>query len=261
MYSGELCAGSPRVLGTGGAQGMAPTVQPPPSEGSGGGTGYFEALAGQGRNGGQAVGVSWASQGSSGLGESTGCRQDPGPGSDKGLNPSSTQLLSAAGGKLVLPLGPSSSPSVTGGSDPCLPSPGALNTRPPSLHPDGSSLPALCSLMPGLCVRDAVPDPDCGLSGGSLPSSREPSLVTHSWLVRFLCLSLGMGLIRPGHNFLMRQLPPLSDWEFLWGWGQGTKLCSEVGPSSGSGPEDMLGVGARGPSPQMWGSRGRCEVW
>lgn len=56
--------------------------------------------------------------------------------------------------------------------------------------------------------------------------SGEPSLTPRSWSVRFLCLSLGTGLIRPGHNFLMVQLPPPSDWEFLWGWGQGTKPCS-----------------------------------
>lgn len=88
-----------------------------------------------------------------------------------------------------------------------------------------------------------MPDPNCGLSRESLPSSKELSLVTKSWLVRFLCLSLSTGLIRPGHDFLMRQLPPPSDWEFLWGRGQGTKPCSELGPSTGSDPEEGLGVG------------------
>lgn len=57
------------------------------------------------------------------------------------------------------------------------------------------------------------------LSKEKLPSSREPSLVTW-WLVRFLCLCPCTGLIRSSHNFLMVQLPPPSDWEFLWGWGQ-----------------------------------------
>lgn len=75
-----------------------------------------------------------------------------------------------------------------------------------------------------------------GLGRGDLPSSREPSLITRSWLVRFMCLSLGAGLIRPGHNFLMMQPPPPSDWEFLSGWGQGTRPCSQLGPSTGSGP-------------------------
>lgn len=87
----------------------------------------------------------------------------------------------------------------------------------------------------------AVPDPECGLGRGSLPSSREPSLLTRLWLVRFPCLSLHVGLIRPGHNFLMRQLPPPSDWEFLWGWGQGTKTLFGGGAQQRGGPRTCLG--------------------
>lgn len=118
------------------------------------------------------------------------------------------------------------------------------------------------------CPAHAL-SPTAALSRENLPSSREPSLVT-SWLVRFLCLSLCTGLIRPSHNFLMMQLPPPSDWEFLWGWGQGTKPCSQLGPSTGSGPEEVLReglsdgwvsswVGAWGPSPQMSGEQ--RQMW
>ena len=58
------------------------------------------------------------------------------------------------------------------------------------------------------------------------------------WSARFLCL----GLIRPGHHFLVTLPPPPSDWEFLPGWGQGTQPCSQLGPSTGSGPEEVLRV-------------------
>lgn len=122
------------------------------------------------------------------------------------------------------------------GSNPGLPRPGAHDTRP---RPRRFS-PALVLSLRGC---DAAPDPNGGLGSERLPSSRELSLVTESWLVRFLGLSLSTGLIGPGQDFLMGQLPPPSDWEFLWGWGQGTEPCSKLGPSTGSDPEEGLGVG------------------
>lgn len=97
--------------------------------------------------------------------------------------------------------------------------------------------PSSCSLLPPGLTQTA------GLSRENLPSSREPSLITKSWSVRFLCLSLVTGLISPGHNFLKVQLPPPPAWEFLGGWGQGTRPCSQLGPSTGSSPEEVLGKG------------------
>ena len=143
------------------------------------------------------------------------------------------------------------------GSDPGLPSPRALNTRPPSRW----FLPTLGSPMPGLCVWDTVPDPDCGVARVGLPSSRELSLVTQPWLVQFLCLSLGWGLIRPGHNFLTRQLPPRLTGSSSRGGDRAPNFVPRWGPAPGpaqrtcwEGPcmsEERLSswVGVWGPSP------------
>lgn len=91
-------------------------------------------------------------------------------------------------------------------------------------HPAGSSSPELLIQTAGL-RRQSLPPP------GSLLCSPGGAC----WIPVPLPL---LGLIRPGHNFLMLRPPPPSDWEFLWGWGQGTEPFSRLGPSTRSGPED-----------------------
>ena len=68
----------------------------------------------------------------------------------------------------------------------------------------------------------------------------------------------------------MVPLPPPSDWEFLWGWGQGTKPCFQLGPSTRSSLEEVeresvrsMGEGrCLGPQPSdVWEAEADVEVW
>lgn len=100
------------------------------------------------------------------------------------------------------------------------------------------------------CVcRTRRPIPTVASAGeASPPPGRESALVTQSWLVRFLCLSFGMGLIRPGHNFLMRQLPPPSNWESSGGGDKAPNFIPRGHPAAGPAQGTCLGLALRAPA-------------